>query len=89
MVSPIQRDIERTEPRRGRLVASLAAMISFLRDFVIVECSTVSSGVEPPGWYGGVGYPDILTLLVQHPCFAQGLIDNVIPCIIGICIRRL
>jgi len=31
MVSPIQRDIERTEPRRGRLVASLAAMISFLR----------------------------------------------------------
>jgi len=31
MISPIKCDIERTEPRTGRLTASLAAMISFLR----------------------------------------------------------
>ncbi len=31
MVSPIKCDIERTEPRPGRLAASLATMISFLR----------------------------------------------------------
>ncbi len=31
MVSPVKCDVERTEPRPGRLAASLAAMVSFLR----------------------------------------------------------